>query len=189
MKSVLTKEQGQSLLQLARQTIAERLGVESEAATSEDSALDVECGTFVTLKIDGILRGCIGNLIADESVAEGVRRNAINAAFRDHRFTSLTVDEFGKVDIDISVLSQPQKLEYRDGADLISKLRPGKDGVILQLDGAGATFLPQVWEQLPIPEMFLGRLCQKAGLADSAWRDSHPKIEIYQVQSFKEEKG
>ncbi|MCF8057290.1 MAG: AmmeMemoRadiSam system protein A [Desulfocapsa sp.] len=189
MKSVLTEEQGKSLLQLARQTIAERLGIANEATTPKDPALDVECGTFVTLKIDGSLRGCIGNLLADESVAEGVRRNAINAAFRDHRFSPLTAGEFEKVDIDISVLSQPQKLEYKDGADLISKLRPGKDGVILKIGAAGATFLPQVWEQLPIPEMFLGRLCQKAGLADTAWRDSHPEIEIYQVQCFKEEKG
>ena len=189
MNDVLTKKQGQSLLQLARRTIAERLGVAGEAVVPEDSVLEIECGTFVTLKIDGQLRGCIGNLVGDESVAEGVRRNAINAAFRDHRFSPLTVDEFAQVDIELSVLSPPQKLEYSNGADLISKLRPGVDGVILKLGVAGATFLPQVWEQLPLPEMFLGRLCQKAGLDESAWRDSHPEIETYQVQSFKEEKG
>jgi AmmeMemoRadiSam system protein A len=187
MNEVLTAEQGTELLQLARRTIAERLGIGQKDRPAQDSALDVEYGTFVTLKIDGNLRGCIGNLLPAGAVAERVKRNALNAAFHDSRFAPLTADEFEKVEIDISVLSQPQKLEYKDGADLLNKLRPGKDGVILKLGDAGATFLPQVWEQLPIPEMFLGRLCLKAGLADTAWRDSHPEIEIYQVQCFEEE--
>ncbi len=189
MKSVLTKEQGKSLLQLARQTIAGRLGTVTETVVSKDSALDAEYGTFVTLKIKGTLRGCIGNLLPTGPVAESVKRNAVSAAFHDSRFSPLTAKELENVDIDISVLSQPQILEYRDGADLISRLRPGTDGVILKLDGAGATFLPQVWDQLPDPELFLGHLCRKAGLADTAWRDSHPEIEIYQVQAFEEEKG
>ena len=188
MESVLTEEQGQSLLQLARQTIAEQLSVATETVAVADSALDAEYGTFVTLKIGGALRGCIGNLLPSKSVAEGVKRNAISAAFHDSRFSPLTASEFEKVAIDISVLSQPQKLEYRDGADLITKLRPRIDGVIVQLGGAGATFLPQVWDQLSAPELFLGHLCRKAGLADTAWKNSHPEIEIYQVQCFEEDK-
>jgi uncharacterized protein len=189
MKSVLTKEQGMRLLQLARQTIAERLGTGNDDRPAHDLALDAEYGTFVTLKIDGHLRGCIGNLLPTGSVAEGVMQNAISAAFHDSRFSPLSAKELEKVEIDISVLSQPQKLEYKDGADLISKLRPGIDGVILKLGGAGATFLPQVWDQLPSPELFLGHLCRKAGLADTAWQDSQPEIEIYQVQCFEEEEG
>jgi AmmeMemoRadiSam system protein A len=161
----------------------------TEAVDLSDSALDAECGTFVTLKIKGALRGCIGNLSPAGPVAESVRCNAISAAFHDSRFAPLTPLELENVEIDISVLSQPQTLEYRDGADLTSKLRPGIDGVILKLGSAGATFLPQVWDQLPSPELFLGHLCMKAGLADTAWQDSHPEIEIYQVQSFEEEKG
>ncbi len=187
MKSVLTVEEGKSLLRLARQSIADRLGI-AETATERDLALGAEYGTFVTLKIKGDLRGCIGNLLPSGSVAEGVQRNAISAAFHDSRFSPLTASELEDVEIDISVLSQPQKLEYTDGADLISKLRPGIDGVILQLDGAGATFLPQVWEQLPAPELFLGHLCRKAGLVDTAWKNSKPTIEIYQVQCFEEDK-
>lgn len=187
MDDVLSAEQGKCLLQLARQTIAERLGSVTETAVLEDSALDVQYGTFVTLKINGALRGCIGNLLPSGSVAEGVKRNAISAAFHDSRFSPLTAPELEGVEIDISVLSQPKLLEYRDGADLIEKLHPGIDGVILRLGGAGATFLPQVWDQLPSPELFLGHLCRKAGLAETAWRDSHPEIEIYQVQCFEEE--
>ena len=188
MKSVLTEKQGQVLLQLARQTIAEQLGIATGGAVAlADSALDAEYGTFVTLKIGGALRGCIGNLLPSGSVAEGVKRNAISAAFHDSRFSPLTATELEKVEIDISVLSQPQKLEYKDGDDLIAKLRPGIDGVILRLGGAGATFLPQVWDQLPAPELFLGHLCRKAGLADTTWKKAHPEIEIYQVQCFEEE--
>lgn len=189
MEKVLTEEQGRALLALARGTISEKLGGESLTAVPEDSVFDARYGTFVTLKIDGALRGCIGNLTPSGSVAEGVRRNAVNAAFNDPRFSPLTAGELAKVAIDISVLSQPQILDYNDGEDLVAKLRPGIDGVILSLGGAGATFLPQVWDQLPNPEQFLGHLCRKAGLSDTAWRDSHPKIEIYQVQCFEEEKA
>ncbi len=189
MNDVLSAKQGGDLLQLARQTIAEKLGVATDTVLSQDSAFDAEYGTFVTLKIKGALRGCIGNLLPSGSVAEGVKRNAISAAFHDTRFSPLTSQEFENVEIDISVLSQPKTLEYRDGADLVTKLRPGIDGVILKLGGAAATFLPQVWDQLPSPELFLGHLCRKAGLADTAWQDSHPEIEIYQVQCFEEEEG
>ncbi len=189
MEAVLTEEQGKILLRLARETIGERLGIEEKLALPEDPGLELEYGTFVTLKINGALRGCIGNLLPDGSVAEGVKRNAENAAFDDSRFSPLTAEELAKVHIDISVLSQPQSLDYRDGDDLISKLQPGKDGVILRLGMAAATFLPQVWEQLPDPQLFLGHLCQKAGLSPTAWQDSHPDIEIYQVQCFEEEQA
>ena len=187
MESVLTDKQGKHLLQLARQTIAQRLSVAPETPVTQGDDPDAECGTFVTLNINGALRGCIGNLTAAGSVTESVRRNAVSAAFQDSRFSPLSAEELAEVEIEISVLSPPQKLEYSDGDDLIRKLRPGIDGVILRLGGTGATFLPQVWEQLPDPELFLGHLCRKAGLTASAWRDSHPEIEIYQVQSFTEE--
>ncbi len=189
MKAVLSEEQGKILLRLARETIGERLGTEEVLALPHDPGLEVEYGTFVTLKINGVLRGCIGNILPDGSVAEGIKRNAKNAAFHDSRFPPLTAEELAKVHIDISVLSQPQSLDYRDGDDLISKLQPGRDGVILRLGMAAATFLPQVWEQLPDPQLFLAHLCQKAGLSPTAWQDSHPKIEIYQVQCFEEEQA
>lgn len=188
MKSVLTEEQGRILLRLARQAIGEQLGIEEVKTLPQDPGLEVQCGTFVTLKIEGVLRGCIGNILPAGSVAEGIQRNARSAAFEDSRFAPLTLEELEKVDIEISVLSEPRSLDYSDGGDLIAKLQPGRDGVILRLGMAGATFLPQVWKQLPDPQRFLEHLCQKAGLAPTAWRDSHPEIEIYRVQSFEEEK-
>ncbi len=188
MDTVLTREQGAALLKHARRVIAERLGI-AEPETGADEVLpDEEYAAFVTLKKNGLLRGCIGNLSAAGSVTEAVERNAVNAAFADPRFPALTAEEFEEVEIDISVLSTPQRLEYRDAQDLLEKLRPGIDGVTLSHHGASATFLPQVWEQLPDKEQFLNHLCQKAGLDSTSWRDEHPEIEVYQAQCFEEEK-
>lgn len=189
MQDHLTEEQGRLLLRLARETIAEKLGKKVERKNDTvNPALQAECGTFVTLKIKGQLRGCIGNLEPVGSIYEGIRSNALNAAFQDYRFPELTAEELTLVHIDISILTRPQPLEYRDGADLVARLRPGVDGVILRLGRGVATFLPQVWEQLPLAEDFLTHLCRKAGLSETAWQDSHPEVETYQVQCFEEGK-
>ena len=144
-------------------------------------------GTFVTLKIKGQLRGCIGNLTPRETVWEGVKSNAINAAFHDPRFPPLTAKEFDQTEIEVSILSEPRPLEFRDGADLIQKLRAHVDGVIIRKGYASATFLPQVWEQLPRPEEFLSHLCMKAGLPSDAWKDPQLEVLTYQVQYFEEQ--
>jgi AmmeMemoRadiSam system protein B/AmmeMemoRadiSam system protein A len=191
----LNEEQGQVLVKLARQTIMEELGEavpphESESVISSlsESCYQTHCGTFVTLKIGGQLRGCIGSLTATEPLSEGVRNNAINAAFRDPRFSPLTGKELPKVEIEVSILSEPQPLEYSDADDLIKKLRVNIDGVIIRKGHASATFLPQVWEQLPAPEEFLSHLCMKAGLGSKAWRNTKIEVLTYQVQYFEEHK-
>ena len=122
-----------------------------------------------------------------ESLLEGVKRNAVNAAFRDPRFARLDAQELDKVDIEVSILTDPHPLEYRDSKDLLSKLRPNVDGVILRKGKASATFLPQVWEQLPRPEKFLSHLCSKAGLPASEWQKGTLEILTYQVQYFEED--
>jgi AmmeMemoRadiSam system protein A len=189
MQDQLTEEQGRMLLRLARDTIAEKMGKKLEERSEVvDPALQTERGTFVTLKIGGQLRGCIGNLEPVGSIHEAIRRNALNAAFHDHRFPELSTEELAKVHIEVSILTRPQPLTYRDGADLIARLRPGIDGVILRLGHYGATFLPQVWEQFSRVEEFLAHLCSKAGLSETAWQDSHPEVAIYQVQCFEEDK-
>ena len=188
-----SEAQGRMLVKLARQTISERLGVKVYDSASDASALALQddclkshCGTFVTLKIGGQLRGCIGNLSASESVLEGVKRNAINAAFHDPRFSPLSQDELDRTEIEISILTEPQPLEYRDGQDLIQKLRVNVDGVIIRKGHYSATFLPQVWEQLPEPDDFLTHLCRKAGLSSEAWKSSKLEVLTYQVQYFEE---
>jgi AmmeMemoRadiSam system protein A len=113
------------------------------------------------------LRGCVGALEAQRSLAVDVAANARAAAFEDSRFRPLTLDELARTEIEVSLLSTPKALVFDDHADLLRKLRPGVDGVILQHEGRRGTFLPQVWEDLSDPEQFIARLRQKAGIAPS----------------------
>lgn len=190
IKQSINPELGTRLLEMARSTLGFRLGVAEEVGRSglDDESLQQHCGTFVTLKINDVLRGCIGNLEADGPIVDSIERNALNAAFHDHRFEPLKAEELGRVHIDISILSKPERLDYSGGDDLVSKLRPLVDGVILRHGQKGATFLPQVWSQLPEPEMFLEHLCRKAALPPLLWQNEHPDIYIYQVQCFEEDK-
>lgn len=188
MKS-LSQQEGEYLLVLARNTIKERLTGEKVAvqAPADFELLQEERATFVTLKKNGQLRGCIGCLAPIESVEKSISSNAINAAFHDHRFSPLSLRELDDIAIDISILTPPEKLEFTDGDDLVKKLKPGIDGVIVQAGGKRATFLPQVWEQLPATEIFLAHLCRKAGLPHDYWQNGPMEVEIYHVQSFEEE--
>ena len=187
----LNPQQGQSLIKLARETISKKLGRSAAALDPPALAateLQARRGTFVTLTIDGQLRGCIGSLEASESIVDGVRRNAVNAAFHDPRFPGLKPEELDQVAIEVSILTDPKPLAFRDGQDLVAKLRPHVDGVILRKGSARATFLPQVWEQLPQPQKFLSHLCLKAGLPADAWQRGPVEILTYQVQYFEEHK-
>jgi len=189
----LSPEEGQCLVRLARATIAERLTHpmtnDNHRAMQTDLQAPVfasRCGVFVTLKIKGILRGCIGSLTSSEPLVENVRRNALNAAFQDPRFPPLDPEELAQIVIEVSVLTPPETLTYSGSDDLVSRLRPGIDGVILRKGSASATFLPQVWKQLPRIQDFLSHLCLKAGLAAQAWREDNLRVEIYQAQYFEE---
>ena len=101
--------------------------------------------------------------------------NAINAAFHDPRISPLTAQELDKVDIEVSILTEPKPLAYRDSADLLEKLCVNEDGVIIRKGTKSATFLPQVWEQPPRPEDFLSHLCRKAGLPYDTWKKNQPR--------------
>jgi len=188
-------QQGQTLVTLARRTLEQRLlpngsDVPGSAMITapDDTSFKRHCGTFVTIKKQGRLRGCIGNLQPTGTVWEGIRQNAINAALHDPRFKPLDAGELDQVSISISILSKPQPLNYANGSDLVEKLRVAVDGVIIQKGAAQATFLPQVWAQLPQPEKFLTHLCLKAGLAPNAWRQADLKVFTYQAQYFDEHK-
>lgn len=184
----IDRKQAKKLLELARQTIYAKLHDQALAIEQpEDDCFNENAATFVTLKIAGQLRGCIGSLSPTVSLWESVKTNALSSAFHDSRFSPLTADELKDVHIDISILTSPVDLVYVDAEDLITLLRPGVDGVVLQYGSRGATFLPQVWKQLPTAELFLGHLCLKAGLSENCWREDHPTIQTYTVQSFAEE--
>lgn len=179
---MLPEDAGRVLLPLARAAIA----AEFDLSRPEPSAAWLgELGaSFVTLTIDGQLRGCIGSLLAYQPLGIDVQQNARRAAFQDRRFPPLTQGEFSQTTIEVSVLTAPERIEFTGLADAQRQLQPGIDGVTLQRDGHRATFLPQVWKQLPKPAAFLRALCEKAGLA--GWEDG-VALERYRVQAWKEE--
>jgi AmmeMemoRadiSam system protein A len=185
----LSEEEGRYLLEVARRTIENSLFEERRAepsASIQSERYEERRGTFVTLTIGGNLRGCIGHIVPQEALIEGIRVNAINAAFRDPRFRPLSREEFDRIKIEVSILTEPTPLSYNDADDLLRELRPHVDGVIIKKGSRQATFLPQVWEQLHRKEDFLTHLCLKAGLPGDAWRKGDLAVFIYQVQAFEE---
>lgn len=187
MTKKLTLREGQILLKTARQTIENHLNGEVDPPINLDDYPPgiTEFGAcFVTLTMNGVLRGCIGTIEASQPLIKDVQDRAIGAAFHDPRFPGVTLEEYPDLIIEVSRLTNPEKLEYSTPDDLLNKLRPGIDGVILKHNFRRATFLPQVWEQLPDPALFLGRLCLKMGLDPTAWKDYHLDVEIYQAEKF-----
>ncbi|MCG8635034.1 MAG: AmmeMemoRadiSam system protein A [Desulfobacterales bacterium] len=190
MAGNISESQGDVLLKMARASIYEKLGYPSgdpETREQDSAFLERKQGLFVTLHKKGKLRGCIGNLEPVKTLREGIAENAVCAAFRDSRFSPLAPEELDLIEIEVSLLSQPEKLAFRDCRDLLTLLVPGKHGVIIEKGGCRATFLPQVWEQLPGCEAFLGHLCTKAGLASTAWKEKGMIVYTYEVQHFAEE--
>lgn len=157
-------ELGDALLGLARAAIAHHLGRGPRPLVPDDARLRARGATFVTLTEDGELRGCIGSLRRSRPLGEDVIANAVAAASEDPRFEPLQADELDKVGVEVSLLSDPEYLEFADEDALLAQLRPHEDGLILFSGCRSATFLPQVWEQLPAPRDFLAALKRKAGL-------------------------
>lgn len=172
---------GRALLAASRHSIAACLDVDVPTAPFHP-ALDEPGATFVTLTCGGGLRGCIGTLEAHRALGDDVRHNALGAAFRDPRFTPLTLREWAQVRIEVSLLGPIEPMEYGDEADLLAQLRPGTDGVVLAYGERRSTFLPQVWESLPEPSAFLGYLKRKAGLPADFW---HAALRVARYEVFK----
>jgi len=186
----LTDQEGKHLLDVARKTIQQELfkdGATSGQDELDSPKFDERRGTFVTLTINDNLRGCIGHIIPQETLLEGIKENAINAAFKDPRFNPLSKKEWDDVKIEISILTDPRPLEYTDWDDLLNKIRPDIDGVIIKKGYYQATFLPQVWEQLPDKREFFTHLCLKAGMEANEWKKGKLEVYTYQVQAFEEE--
>lgn len=177
-------EQGGLLVALARAAIARELGQPAPRLPRPDWLIQPGA-VFVTLTQHGDLRGCIGSLEAHRPLIEDVEANARAAAFNDPRFPPLAWDELSRTDVEVSVLSPPRPMPCRDEADALARLRPGVDGVILQQDWRHATFLPQVWEQLPEPRQFLAHLKLKAGLDPDFWSPDL-RLSRYTVEKFRE---
>lgn len=153
---------------------------------NEDALLLEPRATFVTLKINEQLRGCIGTLSTLRPLIKDVAYNAAQAAFHDPRFEPLQVRELNALHISISILSPPENMQVTSEADLIEQLRPGEDGLIIQDGRHRATFLPSVWQQLPEPIAFVHHLKLKAGLTTDYWSDTLT-VERYHSFEFGED--
>jgi AmmeMemoRadiSam system protein A len=189
MADQLTPEEKQILLRMARQAL--ELGVRGEKLPPLDwnslsPRLRADGASFVTLTVQGELRGCIGALEAYQPLVEDVREHAIAAALSDYRFSPVQVSELEGIELEVSRLTAPVRLEYASPEDLVARLRPGLDGIILRDGNRRATFLPQVWEKLPDAEDFLGNLCLKMGAAPDLWRRKHLDVQTYRVEEFHE---
>ncbi len=120
--------------------------------------------SFVTLEIGGMLRGCIGSIIAQTSLIEDINQNAFNSAFSDPRFAPLSQNEFNNLEIAVSLLSAPSQMYFDDEEDLLNQIEQDVDGLIIRDGRYQAVYLPSVWEQLPDKALFLSSLKQKAGM-------------------------
>lgn len=189
MSDLLTDGEKQTLLQIAREAIESAVMEKPQIQITQyplTSKLKENGASFVTLTIHGGLRGCIGALEAYQPLANDVQEHAVAAALEDPRFPPLSQNELSQIEIEVSRLTEPRELEYSSSDDLIKKLRPHVDGVILRQGFHRATFLPQVWEKIPDPEEFLDQLCYKMGVRPEAWRDAKLQVYIYQVEEFRE---
>src|SRR3989339_553046 len=178
------------LLQLARRSIEHCFDtnevLEIEETELPDKELKEKRGTFVTLTKKGLLRGCIGHIEPVQEIYKDVIENALLAAFDDNRFTPLKKEEMKDIEIEISILTEPQNLVYSDADDLLKKLSEAKSGVIIKKGKNSATYLPQVWEDFASAEDFLSSLCEKAGMESDEWRKGDLDVLTYQAEVFGE---
>lgn len=188
----LTAAERLFLLRLARQSIEAAVNRQPRPTLPPahlTPALQAQGAAFVTLTLEGGLRGCVGALEPYQPLAEDVCEHAVAAALEDYRFPPVRAHEVPRLHIEISRLTLPQPLDYATPADLLHRLRPRVDGVILRDGMRRATFLPQVWDQIPDPAEFLAHLCQKMGAAPNLWQTKPLTVLIYQVEEFEEPAG
>lgn len=176
------------VLKIAREAIETyvKTGRKPAVPTKYPKELDEKRGVFVTVYTKPKeLRGCIGFPYPQMSLIKGLIAASVEAC-RDPRFPALAEKELSGVWIEVSILTKPEPVEFKDSKDLLTNLRPGKDGLIIQKDGCSALYLPQVWEEIPRKEDFMSSLSMKAGLLPDEWRDPSAKFYRFQVEAFAE---
>lgn len=188
-KEQLSGEEQEFLLELARETAEEYLKTGKEPRVNEGEltpALKEVQGCFTTFTKNHNLRGCIGHILPQEELYKCVMDNAVNAAVNDRRFNPVGYDEMKDIKIEISVLTVPQRVEFSSGEDLLTKLRPMVDGVVLKQGFKQSTYLPQVWANFQSKEEFLPSLCMKGGMPLDCWKDTNTEVYTYQAFVFEE---
>lgn len=183
---MLPADGGPKLISAARGAIDEALGGPRDAIDAEPWMLS-PLATFVTLRQEDELRGCVGSIVARRPVLEDVRSNALGAAFRDPRFAPLAAHELPHTRIEVAVLTAPVEIAATTEEEVIASLVPQVDGVIFHVGELRSVFLPQVWKDLPDPRDFLAHLKKKAGLAADFWSRS-VRVERFHTEKFVEER-
>ncbi len=186
---MIDNEDRQILLELARRSIEMATRNRKLPHINLDDyspRLKADGASFVTLTKLGNLRGCIGTLQAYQALVLDVVEHAAAAATEDFRFHPVSPDEIPGIAIEISVLSEPLKMIYHSTEEMLSRLIPGVSGVILKDGRARATFLPQVWDQLPDKSEFLSHLCSKMGAPSNLWKTKNLEVFTYQVEEFRD---
>jgi AmmeMemoRadiSam system protein A len=186
---MLSNSQKKVILQLAKDAIKEAVLkekiIDKNYYLKNYPWLKNKGAVFVTINEFNNLRGCIGSIIAHQSLFDDIVKNAKAAALNDPRFKPVSKEELNNLEIEVSLLTAPKPLNYKDINDLKRKIRIGVDGVIINLNGYQATYLPSVWEQLPSFELFFSSLCQKAGLSSNCL-EYHPQIYTYEAIKIKD---
>ncbi len=179
------ENRGPLLLSLARASIAERFGAPPVTRPTHEAWLDEKRAVFVTLKLGGDLRGCVGQIVARYPLFEAVREAAVSAAFHDSRFIPLQPHELEQVRLEVSVLSPLERLEVHSEEELLGELREGVDGVVLSHEFRSGLFIPEVWKELPDKRAFLQHLKRKAGLPPASWLPG-TKVERFTATHWEE---
>jgi hypothetical protein len=177
------------LLRIAREAL--RAAVEGAPLADLDPSewtprLAQPGSSFVSITLQGDLRGCLGTIWPRNPLAEDVRAHAAAVSSRDLRFPPVTRDEVAAIRIELSVLTPPQLMLYSSSEELLLRLSPGRDGVVLRMGAHQATFLPKVWERVPEQSRFLSMLSQKAGLPEDVWCRAPLEIWTYRAEDFGE---
>jgi AmmeMemoRadiSam system protein A len=180
-----TAARGRLLVRMARESLAEALGL-GAAADYREPWLQEPGASFITLMRWGRLRGCVGTIRAYRSLFDDVWLNARASAFHDTRFPPVRPEEFQELRVEVSLLSSPEPLPpFAREEEALAALRPGVDGIIFEAGSNRSTFLPQVWEQLPDPQDFLAHLKSKAGLPEDFWGPD-VRLQRYTVRKWVE---
>jgi len=190
----MKSEETKIILKIARKAVENwvRKKIKIKPPAKCPERLKEKKGVFVTLykKVMGKeeLRGCIGLPYPTKPLIEAIIEAAISAC-EDPRFTPVREDELRDLIIEVSILTTPKRIEFSSTRELLEKIRPFKDGLIIKKGLNSGLFLPQVWEELPTKEEFLSHLCMKAGLPPGCWLE--PGIEVYrfEVEAVKENVG